>query len=171
MEHAYIDTVIRKASKRMFVLRNLRRSNCPTDILHRTYVALIRSVLLYSYPALCNMPTYLLNKIVGIEKRAFRVCGSPMTENFTQAADSVCRKLFQKVHDKQEHPLRELFLHRKPTKRNSCALRPPLTKTKRLKNSFIRHCPSWSSLDLDILIYLHFTLFLHPRCQRLPYRL
>lgn len=138
--NTHVDAIVRKASKRMFVLRNLRRSGCPADCMLQTYVSLIRSVILYCYPAICNMPMYLFKKMAGVEKRASRVIGHPMKETITQSADLVCKRLFEKIHDTAGHPLRELFLRRDPTQRNPCGLRPPLTKTKRFKNTFIRYC-------------------------------
>ena len=138
----HIDSVVTKASKRMFVLRNLRRSGCPVHIMHLVYGCLVRSVLLYAFPAFCNLPACLYDKIRRVERRAARIVGQPFNVDLGQSADALCNKLFDKVITSVDHTLRELFLCRQPTFRNPCVLRPPLTRTKRFKNSFIKYCPS-----------------------------
>ena len=136
----HIDSAVTKASKRMFVLRNLRRSGCPVQIMHLVYSCLVRSVLLYAFPAFCNIPEYLYDKIRRVERRAARIVGQPFNVDLVQSADALCNRLFDKVIRSADHSLRELFLCRQPTIRNPCVLRPPLTRTKRLKNSFIKYC-------------------------------
>ena len=138
----HIDHVVSKASKRMFILRNLRRSGCSVDTMRLVYCCLIRSVLLYAFPAMYNLPACLYDKLRKVEKRASRIIGHPLNTDLEQSADAICNKLFNKVTKSLDHSLHELFLHRDPTSRNPCVLRPPLTRTRRLMRSFIRYCPS-----------------------------
>ena len=67
----HVDSAVKKASKRLYIIRNLRRSNCPRELILKWYVAFIRSVLLYSYAAFCNLPDYLTRKLQNVERRAF----------------------------------------------------------------------------------------------------
>ena len=65
----HFDCVLKKAAKRIYVLRNLCKSGCPSVLIWRTYVALIRSVLLYAFPCTCNAPNFLMEKFVRLERR------------------------------------------------------------------------------------------------------
>ncbi|MEL7309090.1 MAG: reverse transcriptase domain-containing protein [Pseudomonadota bacterium] len=140
----HIDYVIRKASKRIFILRNLKRSGCNSLIMLRVYVSLIRSVLLYCYPSFCNAPSYLHETLSRVEKRVFKLVYNNHRYNndMFNAAHNVCNNLFLKIHDCIEHPLRVLFSLREPSRSNRLCLRPPFAKTKRFHTSFIKFCKS-----------------------------
>jgi hypothetical protein len=138
----HVDNVVSKASKRIFVLRNLKRSGCEPNILLHVYKTLVRSVLSYAYPCFCNAPKYLHESLLKVEKRAFRIIfnRSFHEDNFEHACIKLCQNLFNKIVTLESHPLRSLFLPRAPTPRNVCPLRPPITKTSRFKTSFIKFC-------------------------------
>ncbi len=139
----HVDNVVRKASQRIFILRNLKRSGCDSQTLYNIYVALIRSVLLYCYPCFCNAPFYLHQMLSSVERRVFKIVfGSTHYESdiFTHA-EKMCESFFKRIHDSMEHTLRFLlFLSRCPSRSNSLTLRPPTAKTKRFGRSFIKFC-------------------------------
>ena len=138
----HFDDVIRKASRRIFIIRNLKRSGCKQDILYRVYVAMIRSVLFYCYPCLCNAPLYLLRQVLNVEKRVFKIIFSdnvPINDCLF-FAENTCKSLFTQIHDNPDHPLRILFDKREPSRTNRLLLCPPQTKTKRFSDSFIKFC-------------------------------
>ncbi|MEL7309767.1 MAG: reverse transcriptase domain-containing protein, partial [Pseudomonadota bacterium] len=83
----HFSLVTKKCFKRFFILRNLRNAKCPSFILHRCYVAFIRSVMLYAFPCLCNAPKYLMAKFLCVERRASRFFPGYDFMNFTSAAD------------------------------------------------------------------------------------
>jgi hypothetical protein len=60
----HFESAVRKACKRIFIIRNLCRSGCPADLVFKCYTAFIRSVFLFGFPCVCNAPAYLLQKIV-----------------------------------------------------------------------------------------------------------
>ena len=141
--NTHITNVIKKASRRLYVLYNLKHANCPTDMMYKVYVALIRSILLYCYPCFCNSPAYLKEKLVGVEKRALRIIGdSNRSPSFLATADNLCQNLFKKASQSEDHPLRRLFQKRPHplNTRSKNTFNPPFTKTERLKNSFVKYC-------------------------------
>ena len=69
----HIKNIVHKASRGIFVIRNLKRSGCDSKILYNVYLALIRSVLLYCFPCFCNAPAYLLRMISKVESRVLRI--------------------------------------------------------------------------------------------------
>ena len=134
----HINKVLSKANKRVFLLRNLRRSGClPTHMLNM-YNTVIRPVLLYAYPSFCNFPRVLQEKLLKFERRVFRIIGEANDTTVIEAGEELCKRLFEKVVGFPHHPLRQLFSQRRTVTRASMQLRPPKAKTRRLSESFIR---------------------------------
>ena len=124
----HIDNILTKASKRVFILRNLKRAGCPSNLTARAYCAFIRSIILYAFPCFCNASSYLLSKLERLEKRCFRIISSDFQmKPLHDFSNSICAKLFQKVLSCDAHPLRELFT----SNEDSRNLR--YSKTRRLK--------------------------------------
>ena len=138
----HVQSIVSKACKRMYIIYNLRRSGCSSDLIFKTYIALIRSVLLFGYPCICNSPNYLLCKLLQVEKRVKKIIGS--VENFPslfEVADKMCDKLMFSILRSSNHPLRVMFRpsHNRST-RDHRSLRPPPAKTSRFSLSFIKFC-------------------------------
>lgn len=137
----HFDNCIRKASKRIFIIRNLRRARCPSHLIFRAYASFIRSVLLYAAPCFCNAPNHLLDKFLRIERRIFRIIGSDSFPSLIDVFNNSCCKLFSAVHKYPRHTLRQMFSRRNcNVTRATCTLRPPFARTSRFKNSFIKFC-------------------------------
>ncbi len=143
--NSHVCNQIKKACKRIFIIRNLKRSGCDGNVIFNVYIALIRSVLLYSYPCFCNAPKYLHDMLHKVEKRVLSIISMNLVSedrNILSAAGNLCTSLFYNVLRANEHPLRELFMARQPTARNPCVLRRPRMKTKRFSSSFLKFCPA-----------------------------
>ena len=70
----HIDLIISKASKRLHILRDVRRDGVPPKDLLLTYFALIRSVLEYCCVVWHHaIPLYLSEEVERVQKRAFRI--------------------------------------------------------------------------------------------------
>ena len=141
--NAFVDFLVKKASKRLYLIISLKRSDCPDDLLFRAYCAFIRPVLLYAFPAVCNMPTYLSRKLLKIENRVLRIIKSEI--NFPclfSVADKMCLKLINQILLFNEHPLRSFFVnrHNVPCLRNVRSILKPKAKTKRFSSSLVRYC-------------------------------
>ena len=136
--NSHIETVLKKACKRLYVLRNLRRSGCPSALMLQVYNSIVRSVFIYAYPSFCNLPKFLQDKLLKFERRIFRIVGSDNDVTVIEAAEEMCQRLFSKVAILIGHPLRQCFSQRCTVTRASMQLRPPKAKTKRFSSSFIR---------------------------------
>ena len=134
----HVNNIVSKASRRLFILCNLVRSNSPIDVLVRVYNACIRSLVLYAYPVFCNCPKRLQNRLLAIERRAFRIIRSKPECDLLQEADSLCSRLFAAIESNPSHPLRDMFSSRAPTPRNQSSLKVPFGRTKRFTQSFIK---------------------------------
>ncbi|MEL7309494.1 MAG: reverse transcriptase domain-containing protein, partial [Pseudomonadota bacterium] len=95
----FVDSLVRKASQRIYLILNLKRANCPPALLFNAYCAYIRSILLYAFPVICNMPLYLRNKLSRVERRVLRIINSSDFEmcDLLSAGDRICANLFEKV--------------------------------------------------------------------------
>ena len=70
----HINSVVSKASKRLYILRVLRRSGIPTEDLVTLYYALVRSVLEYCCVVWHHaLPSYLAGELERVQKRALRI--------------------------------------------------------------------------------------------------
>ena len=70
----HISAVISKTSKRLHILRVLRRGGVPAEDLFAIYVALIRSILEYCCVVWHHaLPLYLSDKVERIQKRALKI--------------------------------------------------------------------------------------------------
>ncbi|CAB4035122.1 RNA-directed DNA polymerase from mobile element jockey, partial [Paramuricea clavata] len=144
--------IVKKASKRLYILRVLRRSGIPPADLLSIYNALIRSVLEYACSVWhTNLPQYLSNKIERVQKRALRIL-YPFTDyaealsisrcsRLDDRRQSICQNTLQKI----ANPCSKLY-HLLPSTRgnvhgrslrNNNQLSLPKCRTERFKNSFI----------------------------------
>ncbi|CAB4017461.1 RNA-directed DNA polymerase from mobile element jockey, partial [Paramuricea clavata] len=70
----HISMIVTKASKRLHILRVLRRGGIPPHDLITIYYALIRSTLEYCCTVWhCGLPMYLSEQVEKIQKRALRI--------------------------------------------------------------------------------------------------
>ena len=138
--NTHVDKVVRKSSKRLYIIRNLRRSSYPPHIIFKVYVAFVRSVLLHGFPVFCNAPNYLKNRLSSVENRALKIIGNGYQPSLMTKSNEICFRLLSKVSSNSDHPLRILFEERIPTRRNPSSLRAPLARTKRYQSSFVIYC-------------------------------
>ncbi len=141
--NSHVDKIVKKASRRIFLLRNLRRGNCSSHLLFLSYISFIRSILVYAFPAFCNLPDFLLEKLRRVERRCFRIMNLNSSDfpSLIDVCESTCNKLFNSINSYDSHPLRYFFTLKPRTfTRSNTTLTHPRTKTKRFKNSFIKYC-------------------------------
>ena len=67
------DYIIKKANRRLYALRSLKKCGVPTSDLITVYCSLIRSVIEYASAVFANLPKYLSDALEGIQKRALRI--------------------------------------------------------------------------------------------------
>ena len=68
--NVYIDSLIKKTSKRLYFISQLKRAKVSPEDLIKFYVACIRSVLLYACQVYhYNLPEYLSRSLEQIQKR------------------------------------------------------------------------------------------------------
>ena len=136
----FVDFLVKKASRRVYLILCLKRANCPAHVLYMSFCAFIRPILLYAYPAWCNLPEYLRKKLLAVERRVLRIidCDLYSASLFT-FGDHMCLKLYRKVIQQEDHPLRCFFSTACARDlRSSAVLRRPKTRTQRFLHSFIR---------------------------------
>ena len=127
-----------------FIIRNLRKCRCPRSLMKKTYFALIRSILLYAYPCVCNSSSYLQNKFLRVEKRVSRIIGEDMSPALLDVAEESCSRLMSAITNHPQHPLRPMFVERSDVRtRSTQVLRRRRARTSRLSNSFVKFAERW----------------------------
>ena len=72
--NTHIDLLIKKASKRLYFISQLKRTNMPPEDLTKFYVACIRSILLYACQVYhYSFPGYLNKSLERIQKRVMKI--------------------------------------------------------------------------------------------------
>ena len=69
----YCDYIIKKANRRLYALKTLKKCGVPTSDLITVYCSLIRSVIEYASAVFANLLKYLSDALEGIQKRALRI--------------------------------------------------------------------------------------------------
>ena len=148
--NTHIESVIKKASKRIHFLKELKKAKIPLKDLILFYSTCIRPVLEYASPVFhYSLPDYLSEDLERVQKRAFKIMfnGAPyedcLSENNLQTLAArrqfYSEKTFTDIMSNQSHKLHHLL----PERNNYRSLRKnrhfniPRCKTERFKNSFI----------------------------------
>ena len=154
--NSHVDSIVRKASKHMYFLRQLKRANVSCDDLVQYYCPCIRPVVEYASPVFhYALPAYLNDELERIQKRALSIITSSDTpygdalehiriSTLAHRRRDMCNTIFNSIVNNPDHKLYNLL----PTPNANCehSLRynrefnNPICKTNRPKNSFIIAC-------------------------------
>ena len=147
-----VEIMVKKAAKRLYILRVLSRINVPSVDLLTIYFSLVRSILEYACPVWhTNLPQYLSDKIEHVQKRAFRIIypgrryddalSIAQCPRLTDRRQILCCKTFKKIQEptSQLHyllPSSREDMHGRFL-RNNLDYTVPRCRTDRDKKSFI----------------------------------
>ena len=151
--NAHIDNIVAKASKRLFMLYQMKRSGISQHDLLRIYLSVIRPVVEYACPVWhSSLPKYLSDNIELIQKRALRTiypgCHYDICldkSNITTLAarrDTLCIAYFNKMKE-SSHKLNKLLPGNRDVPynlRTTNMLPVPRARTNRFMNSLIPWC-------------------------------
>ena len=113
--NSHVDHIYKKACKKLYSLRILRRAGVDQGSMLKVYTSSVRSVLEYTVPVWQSIPGYLSDKIESIQKRALTII-SPCADRYSDALDlarvetlacrrdKICKKRMPKMKD-LNHPL------------------------------------------------------------------
>ena len=149
-EHVHYITT--KASKRLYMLRTLKKANADHGTLLKAYKTCVRPVLEYCAPVWhFNLPVYLSSDIERIQKRAMKIIFPNLNYNdaletssleaLEERRTNICKNLFSKSI--KSHTKMQDLLNRHPGNNNRYNLRyqnefyPIKANTERFKNSYI----------------------------------
>ena len=120
--NSHVDSIIKKASKRLYFLRQLKRANVPAAEMICFYCTCIRPIVEYASPVFhYGIPNYLSKDIERIQlrampmriifprksyKKAISLSNLGMLEERRQAA---CDNLFKEIIEDPNHKLRPLY--------------------------------------------------------------
>ena len=128
----HINNIVKKASKRLYFLSQLKRAKVPSNDLVNFYVTCIRSLLLYSCQVFhFNLPEFLNIMLERIQKRAFNIIYGydvpysealvmsklhiKLSEHRSHLCDEFFKKIVMNPNDKLHGLLPSLYLYVKRT--------------------------------------------------------
>ena len=140
----HILDIVKKASSRLYFLRQLKRAKIDEKDLLTFYLTCVRPVTEYACPVFHNsLPLYLSEDLEKLQKRALRIIYITLSypEALSEARidtlfdrrELITKKLFQDVVNNTEHKLSI------PSLRNKNHFNVPICKTNRFYDSFIIH--------------------------------
>ena len=105
--NAHVDYISKRANKRLYTIRILKKGCVPKGDIVKVYVSLIRSILEYAVPAWANIPLYLQDTIESIQKMALAVIfpGVPYDKalrtegvtTLTARRDHICKRFIRNI--------------------------------------------------------------------------
>ena len=124
--NCHIDSIIKKAKKRLYSLSQLKRSGLGTRELVQFFCTCIRPITEYACPVFHDgLPVYLSNELEGVQKRAMRIIFPLCSYNEALVASGLTKlserrqelvdKLFKNVLQNEQNKLHELL-----PARNTC---------------------------------------------------
>ena len=155
--NVHIEDIIQRASKRIYLLRQLKKADVESCSLVKFYCACIRSILEYSCQVFhTSLPQYLTEELERIQKRSLRIIfpdlsykdaiGKANIGTLFDRRETLCEKLFSQIevtNDNEKHKLWNLLPPRHTTSvydlRQNRVYLLPKVKTNRYKNCFILH--------------------------------
>ena len=118
--NVHVANILLKASKRLYLLKQLKRANVDANSLIKFYCACIRSVLEYACQAFhSGLPNYLSKQIERIQKRALKFIypyvdyGEALEmgnlERLKDCREKLCEKLSREIEENEHHKLHGLL--------------------------------------------------------------
>ena len=105
-----VDCIYKKARKRLYSLRILRRAGVDQASMFKVYTSSVRSLLEYALPVWQSIPDYLSDKTESIQKRALKIVFPP-ADSYSDALelarmktlayrrDNICKEYMYKMKD------------------------------------------------------------------------
>lgn len=115
--NVHCDYIVKKANKRLYILRVLKKARVGRSQLLTVYCSLIRPILEYAVPVWSSIPDYLSLKVERVQKRALRIIlpglsyeellHSAGLETLEKRRNDICKKFAS--DNKLSGPLKKLF--------------------------------------------------------------
>ena len=157
----HVREVVKKASKRLYFLVQLKRVRLPTSELVLFYCTCIRSVLSYTVPVFYySLPLYLKTELERVQKRALAIIflGIDYSDALVSAElpsierynENICKKTFNSILNDKSNRLRNLLpsAHKSSYSLRRCRrFETPRWKTNRFRDTFLMK----SCIEHDII--------------------
>ena len=115
--NSHVDSTIKKASKRLYFLRQLKHANVPAAEMIYFYCTCTRAIVEYASPVFhYGIPNYLSKDIERIQLRAMRIIFPRSRKSYNEAISlsnlgkleerrqAACDKLFKEIIEEQTSP-------------------------------------------------------------------
>lgn len=136
--NAYCDSIIKKATSRLYVLRTMKNFIYKDELIC-IYNSLIRSIIEYASEILLNTDLNVINKLESAQNKAHKIicgpwCKNECLQNISERRVRHANELFNTILNNQSHLLHHILPVKSP---RSERLIIPYCRTNRLLKSFI----------------------------------
>ena len=109
MEHP--DEITRKANKRLYHLRQCRKSQLPTDVGLVIYTTKIRPILEYASPVWGGLPGHLEDEIERVQNRCLRILGLERgyLPSLSDRRNLAIKREVKRMKDEPNHPCHNIL--------------------------------------------------------------
>ena len=163
----HIKDTVKKASKRLYFLKQLKRAKLSTEELVKFYVTCIQSVILYACQVYhYSIPEYLSKSLERVQRRALRIIygydysykellSQSKLTTLSERRSDLCSKFFDKIMSDPQNNLYKLLPFNEDS--HSCDLRrkgrfhPPKCATNRHQKTFIVSASQEFNTDLKTI--------------------
>ena len=103
--------IISKANRLLYLLRECKKSNLPTEVSLTLYKSKIRPIVEYASPVRGGLPSYLVNEIERIQTRSLRILGinKDSLQNLNGTRVVSTKRVAEKIMDDPSHSCRRLL--------------------------------------------------------------
>ncbi len=135
----HFEEIAKRCRSAVYVVRLLLRNGIPKNTVWSTYQAMFFSIVIYCWPAVCDVSAGLLMSLVSLDDSARRLCAAQCLP-LRQRLDKIASRLSRKVLARADHPLRRFLV---PTQtsyrtRSNKSFGPPRCRLQSTKNSFLK---------------------------------
>ncbi|PFX11352.1 RNA-directed DNA polymerase from mobile element jockey, partial [Stylophora pistillata] len=118
--NAHVESICKKAAKRLYFLKQLKRAKVPSEDMLLFYTTCIRPVLEYACPVFHHsLPQYLSNEMERLQKRALRMIQPDLSyaealvaldiASLYERREILCDALFDQIVRDENHKLHDLL--------------------------------------------------------------
>ena len=118
--NTHIEYVVKKANKRLYILRLLLKTGVGTSELVTVCVSIIKPIIEFAAPVWSAIPDYLSIKLEKVQKRAVRITNPGALyqdslnraglEKLSKRKDNICKEFAK--DNKLSGPIKHLFKHK-----------------------------------------------------------
>ena len=137
----HVNYIVKKCSFGMSLVHKLKKLGSPSTVIESAFYAFVFSQMSYAWPAIVDMPQYLVNRYQKFFDRVSKF-SNIKRDDLKKKLEKICLKLCKKIKKTVDHPLIECFQRNPSIRSNLRTIHnyiPLKSNTNLLRNSFTKY--------------------------------